>query len=122
DRLQTALAKQEAQKQDIEKRFAELSSDADKAAQFRERYEQKVKSMDEQIERTKEQIAEAGKRKPVDLDHAIEDAFIRTVSRMPTSTEFSKAKEDIAAAQNPADGLKEVLWAMLNTREFIVNH
>lgn len=48
--------------------------------------------------------------------------FLRTVSRPPTADELSRAKTDIAAAKNPVDGVRELLWAMLNTREFMVNH
>ena len=30
--------------------------------------------------------------------------------------------EAIAAASDPVNGLRDVLWALLNTKEFIVNH
>jgi hypothetical protein len=96
--------------------------DQAKAIQLREKYDRSMKEIDASIERTRTQLAAAADRKPVDLDRTIEEVFLRTVSRMPTSAEFSKAKEDVAAAKDPADGIKEVLWAMLNTREFIVNH
>ena len=61
---------------------------------------------------------------PVDFnaDPLITEAFLRTVSRPPTAEEMSKAREDIAAAASPINGLRDVLWAMLNTREFLVNH
>ena len=52
----------------------------------------------------------------------IEEVFLRTVSRFPTSAEMQKAKEDFAAAKTPVEGIRELLWAMLNTREFMVNH
>jgi hypothetical protein len=58
----------------------------------------------------------------VGADRIIEEVFLRTVSRPPTAEEVGKAKEDIAAAGDPVDGVRDLLWAMLNTREFMVNH
>ena len=60
--------------------------------------------------------------KPLDLDKVVPEVFLRTVSRPPTADELSRAKTDIAAAKNQVDGVRELLWAMLNTREFMVNH
>ena len=56
------------------------------------------------------------------LDELITEVFLRTVSRYPTPEERANAKADIEAAKDPVDGLREVLWAMLNTKEFMVNH
>jgi hypothetical protein len=56
------------------------------------------------------------------LDNAINEAFLRTLSRRPTAKEVLTAKEDISAAKDPVDGVRDVLWALLNTREFLVNH
>lgn len=56
------------------------------------------------------------------LDQWIAEAFLRTVSRPPTMDELQKARGDIAAVKDPLDGLRDLLWAMLNTREFSVNH
>ncbi|MSU26728.1 MAG: DUF1549 domain-containing protein [Pedosphaera sp.] len=64
----------------------------------------------------------AEKRAPVNADTYITQVFLRTVSRPPTATEIEKARVDIAAANSTAEGVRELLWAMLNTREFMVNH
>jgi hypothetical protein len=48
--------------------------------------------------------------------------FLRTVNRPPTADEVKKAEADIAAAKDPVDGVRDLLWAMVNTREFMVNH
>ena len=58
----------------------------------------------------------------LDVDEVINEVFLRTLSRPPTAKEILTAKEDIRAAQDPLDGLRDVLWALLNTREFLVNH
>lgn len=61
-------------------------------------------------------------RGSIDVDKLITEAFLRTVSRPPTDQERTQAKSDIAAARTPVDGLRDLLWAMVNTREFKVNH
>ena len=55
-------------------------------------------------------------------DPIISEVFLRTLSRPPTAEEMTKAREDIVAAGNPINGVRDLLWAMLNTREFMVNH
>jgi hypothetical protein len=32
------------------------------------------------------------------------------------------ARADIAAAKDPITGVRDLLWVMINTREFTVNH
>ncbi len=55
-------------------------------------------------------------------DELIEEVFLRTVSRRPAAEELLAAKEDLAKAESVSAGVKELLWAMLNTKEFMVNH
>jgi hypothetical protein len=57
-----------------------------------------------------------------DVPELIEEAYLRTVSRIPTDEEEKIAAEYIAQAENPIAGLRDVLWSLLNTKEFIVNH
>ncbi len=52
----------------------------------------------------------------------INDAYLRTLSRYPSAEELQTAQTFIAESVNPVDGIRDVLWALLNTREFIVNH
>jgi hypothetical protein len=56
------------------------------------------------------------------LDSLITEVFLRTVSRPPAPNEMQQARADIASAKDPISGLRDLLWAMLNTREFSVNH
>lgn len=59
---------------------------------------------------------------PARLDGLIAEAFLRTVSRPPEASELQRAKSDVTAAKDPIDGLRDLLWVLLNTREFAVNH
>jgi hypothetical protein len=60
--------------------------------------------------------------RPLNEDAAIREVFMRTVSRPPTAQEFALAREEVAAAPTPVEGIRDLLWALLNTREFTVNH
>jgi hypothetical protein len=96
-----------------------------------EKYERKLKKaeaareeIEGAIEKLKKTLAEleAHPAVPFSAEAAIRETFLRTVSRPPTEDEFAKAKADVDAAKSPVEGIRELLWAMLNTREFIVNH
>jgi hypothetical protein len=52
----------------------------------------------------------------------IREAFLRTLSRPPTDAEVERSKRHLRQVGDPAEGLRELLWALLNTREFITNH
>ena len=56
------------------------------------------------------------------LKPIIEEAYLRTVSRFPTPSETATALTFIQQSSTPMSGVREVLWTLLNTKEFIVNH
>jgi hypothetical protein len=55
-------------------------------------------------------------------DQAVEELFLATLTRFPTESEKEEAVAHIAAARNKPEALTDVLWALINTREFILNH
>jgi hypothetical protein len=59
---------------------------------------------------------------PKEIDAMITEVFLRTVSRYPSPDELKSAKTDVAAAKDPITGVRDLLWALLNTKEFMVNH
>jgi hypothetical protein len=122
ERIRAEIAKFEAGKERVIKQRAEREKGRVLAEKDRQKYEREVKDLDERITRARASLADSEKRKPVDFDRAIEEVFLRTVSRPPTKDELAKAQQDIAAAADKAAGVRELLWAMLNTREFMVNH
>lgn len=72
-----------------------------------------------------EEVADAGNStggRDIKLQPVIEEAYLRTVGRFPNEQERSVAVETIESAENPIDGLRDLMWALLNTKEFIVNH
>lgn len=52
----------------------------------------------------------------------IRTAYLRTLSRRPSDQELTRSQEHIKIADKPIEGLRDVLWALLNTQEFITNH
>ena len=52
----------------------------------------------------------------------VKQAFLRTLSRYPDDRELSRTRGYIEGAEDTTQGLRDLLWALLNTKEFIVNH
>lgn len=49
---------------------------------------------------------------------AVEFVYLEILTRRPTAEELSEARAVIAAGKDPADGLADLRWAMLNSHEF----
>ncbi len=60
-----------------------------------------------------------GGKKP---DQVIESLYIRCLSRKPTPDEMQKLSAVVAQAANPLEGLEDIFWAVMNSREFVFNH
>lgn len=58
----------------------------------------------------------------IDVASVIEEAYLRTLSRRPTESESAVATQFITQSSDQLSGLRDVMWALLNTKEFIVNH
>jgi hypothetical protein len=52
----------------------------------------------------------------------VEELYLRTVSRLPTRQECDAALQFLDSAQSVSSGMRQLLWVMLNTKEFILNH
>ncbi|MEX2187442.1 MAG: hypothetical protein WD875_11630 [Pirellulales bacterium] len=70
--------------------------------------------------------APAGSAKKVDakkpdVKAMIRSAYLRTLSRPPTAEEEQRIRAHLAATGQVA-GLRDVVWALLNSKEFIINH
>ncbi|VTR97106.1 DUF1549 and DUF1553 domain-containing protein [Tuwongella immobilis] len=53
---------------------------------------------------------------------AIQELYLVTLSRLPRPDEVAKAQGWIANAPTPREGLQDLLWALLNSKEFLFNH
>jgi hypothetical protein len=52
----------------------------------------------------------------------IQRAYLRTLSRFPSETEMKDCIEYFADVESRSEGLRDLMWALLNTQEFITNH
>jgi hypothetical protein len=51
----------------------------------------------------------------------IEELYLAAVCRRPSEAEVRGATEHIASAGSPKEGAEDVLWALLNSPEFLFN-
>jgi len=52
----------------------------------------------------------------------LDEIFLRTLSRFPNDKERAKCLKHIAEVKDTKEGWQDLLWALLNTREFGFNH
>ncbi|HZN33699.1 MAG TPA: DUF1553 domain-containing protein, partial [Pirellulaceae bacterium] len=52
----------------------------------------------------------------------VKEAFLRTLSRAPTAKEAQLSESHLAEVGDRAEGFQELVWALLNSREFLTNH
>ena len=55
-------------------------------------------------------------------EEIVRQAFLRTLSRYPSEEELERSVEYVNADENKINGVRGLVWALLNTKEFIVNH
>ena len=75
---------------------------------------QKIRAENSLIER----LVKAGKSS----GEIIEELYLRTLSRFPKKEEAQLAQQGIGQAPSPREGYEDLLWALLNSKEFLFNH
>lgn len=55
-------------------------------------------------------------------DEAVTELYLVTFSRPPSEDELVSAREFVDNAESTRQGLEDVLWALINSREFLFNH
>ena len=56
------------------------------------------------------------------VESLVNDAYLRTLSRYPGEAELERSVAYINEADDTVDGVRDLLWALINTKEFVVNH
>ena len=72
--------------------------------------------------RPRKNATESGSDLIVDDETVVRQAYLRTLSRLPTPAEMDRCLAYLDDADSSAAGAKGLLWTLLNTKEFIVNH
>jgi hypothetical protein len=57
-----------------------------------------------------------------DVAAIVREAYLRTLSRPPHATEAVRAAAHFATAGTVREATRDLMWALLNTKEFLVNH
>ena len=65
--------------------------------------------------------AQLAKSKLTDAELA-EEIFLATLTRKPTADEKDAAVKHLSSAKTRGEAVTDLLWALVNTREFILNH
>ena len=50
----------------------------------------------------------------------LDEMYLAALSRFPTDKERKQAQEYIAKSATPKEGYEDLMWVMLNTKEFLV--
>jgi hypothetical protein len=56
------------------------------------------------------------------LDESLDELFLRALSRWPDESERQAAREHVEGSPSHEQALADVLWSLINTREFITLH
>jgi hypothetical protein len=89
--------------------------------------EHELERLQRQAQQLEAAIAKDKERNPdlpaveVPADELIREAYLRTLSRLPDDDEQRVAMRYLNESETPASGMKDLMWALLNTKEFIVN-
>jgi hypothetical protein len=76
--------------------------------------QQKIASPRGRIAQIIKDISDEGKR--------IEELYLWTLSRLPADEERQTCVKYVKDSWSPQRGLEDVLWSLLNTKEFLLNH
>ncbi|MEW4487856.1 DUF1549 domain-containing protein [Thalassoglobus sp. JC818] len=114
--------------ENLERRMAQLQRQLKKAEKAGSKGQ--VTKLEKQLAATELQLlpltaeptANEGKKSQQDLNALIEEAYLRTVSRFPSESEQTIAMAHLKDSEDLNAGIKDLMWALLNTKEFLVNH
>ncbi|QDU97342.1 DUF1549 and DUF1553 domain-containing protein [Lignipirellula cremea] len=103
----------------LTRRMAEMRDKGDK---------KQLKQMREQMLALRKRVGSAGRpdttavQGPVEPEDVVNQAYLRTLSRYPTEDEKTRSLTYLESSENLGKGARDLLWALINTKEFIVNH
>lgn len=100
---------------------AAVKKDADKT--LIARLQRRVDSMKEKLDEVSQPSEPEKVTVPTEkLQAVVNDAYLRSLSRYPKPEEMERSVAYLSEAGDTVEGVRDLLWALLNTKEFIVNH
>ena len=133
--FQTKANEEAASRQaaEVKERLDRLQGQLDVAVQ--ENNKPQMKLLRKMIAQTEERLPRSGKTEVFSgsiadwveqhaeqADKIIESAYLRTLVRRPSATELERAVAYLKQSTTAEDGIRDLLWALLNTKEFVLNH
>ncbi len=85
-------------------------------------FEQLVDQPDNWSELVPRETESDGADEAPSLQRVVQRAYLRTLSRYPDQEETRIALDYISESETPARGLEGLMWALVNTKEFIISH
>ena len=58
----------------------------------------------------------------LDPDRLVTEVWLRTVGRYPTDIERARAAEHLQETDDLPEAVSDLLWALINGKEFLLNH
>lgn len=80
------------------------------------------KTSDQPTERAVEKSASVSQMTEDQALWVTENAYLRSLSRKPNSSELDIAVNYLRSESNPTTASENLIWSLLNTKEFIINH
>jgi len=60
--------------------------------------------------------------KQLDEKKLVTQVWLRTVGRYPGDEERSRAMKHLSSSKSNVEGIADLMWALINTKEFLLNH
>jgi hypothetical protein len=88
-----------------------------------ERLESRISDMRKEVDARKKvtvtAVEEVAALTPGEL---VVEAYLRTFNRNPSEQEKTQGEEYLRTSSDLPSGLRDLVWALLNSKEFVVNH
>ena len=120
-----------AKERALQKRMQKLRSQQKKARAAKRMEE--VKKLQVQIKAVLEDLDRAADGRAVpktqgqtvaalDASDIVKQAYLRTLSRYPSAAELIRSRKYLETSDDTMGAVRDLLWVLMNTKEFIVNH
>ncbi len=120
----TSEERQERMRPQLQKEFKSLASKLNQFGYATPSLEDLLDdaSIWNELEPAKASLEETLGNAAVSIQSLIEEAYLRTLSRYPDEQESQTSTAFIEDSKSPAEGVQSLLWALVNTKEFIITH
>lgn len=132
ERLNTRVEQLKKQSKMTKQQIAKLQKQKDKKRELQQA-QKRLRNLNNQMKRMR-QASNKMKNTPVRLqsfekpigeektEEIITKTYLRSLSRYPTDAEKAAARKYLNDSKNKIDGIYDLVWAVINTKEFMLNH